>query len=248
MSEAEDPIRAAGSELRWYQFRLRTLLMLAVPVSLLACFLRFWLPWLNPAPKDVSQSPFLAPLEFNQLESMFRQLVPKGTFPMTRGKGRGDASPQRGKWLRQMNGALRCEQDVTDRAMRSFRSQLQKAVRRHGGKIGEEEETLEESFLVGFRFDYVVGEHRGSVEATLGPEIPMGPPGFNWPPQRRMVIRIKEWIGFAPDAEIKFWGYDEPPPEEDSRPVPSSLTFPLSRERSEAPRSRGAGHEAARLA
>lgn len=242
MSPAKDPARAAQRELRWYQFRLRTLLLLAVPVALLACFLRFWLPWLNPGPQHVSESAFLAPLESNQLESVFRQLVLKGHFHMTRGKGRGDTSPQRGKWLRQINGALTCEQDVTDRAMRSFRSQLQKAVRQHGGKIREEEETLEESFLVGFRFDYVVEEHRGTVETTLGPGIPMGPPGFDWPPLRRMIITITESVGFAPDAEIEFWGY--PPPEEDSRPTPSYLTFPLSRGRSEAPRSRAADREA----
>ena len=173
---------------------------------------------------------------------MFRQLVQRGEFYGGGGKGGGETSPQQGKWLRQLYGALRCEQDVADRALRSFRSQLQKAVRRHGGKIGDEEETLEEAFLAGFRFDYVVGEHRGTVETTLGPEIPMGPPGFDWPPQRRMIITITESIGFPPDADIKFWGY--PPPEEDSRPTPSSLTFPLSRERSEAPRSRAADREA----
>jgi hypothetical protein len=246
MSTAEKTVLEAQPGLRWYQFRLRTLLILAVPVALLACFLRFWLPWLNPGPKNVSESALLASLEFDQLESVFRQLISKGTFHRTRSKGRGHASPQRGKWLRQMKGALTCEQDVTDRAMRSFKSQLQKAVRQHGGKIGEEEETLEESFLAGFRFDYVVGEHRGSVETTLGPEIPMGPPGFDRPPLRRMVIRIKEWVGFAEDAEIMFWEYEEPPPDEDSTPTRFYLPFPVSRERSEEPRSPAAGREAAR--
>ena len=247
MSRPEDPIPAAQPELRWYQFSLRTLLIVALPVALLAPFLSAWLPWLNPGPQDVSESAFFAPLmESNQLESMFRQLVLKGHFHKTRGKGRGHTSPQRGKWLRQMNGALTCEQDVTDRAMRSFRSQLQKSVRRHGGKIGEEEETLEEVFLVGFRFDYVVGEHQGTVETTLGPGIPMGPPGFDWPPMRRMVISIKEWVGFAEDAEIKFWGYDEPRSEDDSRPVRFYFPLPLPRERSEAPRNPAAGPEAAR--
>ena len=246
MSQPEDPIPAAQPELRWYQFRLRTLLMLAVPVALLAAFLRFWLPWLNPGPQDVSQSAFLAPLELNQLESMFRQLVLKGTFHVTRGKGRGHASPQRGKWLRQMKGALTCEQDVTDRALRSFRAQLHNAVRRHGGKIGDEEETLEEAFLVGFRFDYVVGEHRGTVETTLGPGIPMGPPGFDWPPMRRMNVRITESVGFAPDAEIKFWEYEEPPSGEDSTPTRFYLPLPVSRERNEEPHNQEAGREAAR--
>ncbi len=246
MDPTEEPSPAPQPKLRWYQFRLRTLLVLALPVALLAASLTAWLPWLNPAPQHVSQSAFLAPLELNQLESMFRQLVSKGTFHVTRGTGRGDASPQRGKWLRQMKGALTCEQDVTDRAMRSFRAQLHNAVRRHGGKIGDGEETLEEAFLVGFRFDYIVGEHRGTVETTLGPEIPMGPPGFDRPPLRRMNVRITESVGFPPDSDIKFWEYEDPPSDEDSTPTRFYLPFPTSPERNEEPHNQAAGPEAAR--
>lgn len=241
MSQAEGPIPAPEPGLRWYQFRLRTLLLLAVPVALLAMYLkdRFFYP------KPVKESAFLASLEPFELELMLCQLLPQPFFNGSQGGGGTETSPQRGKWLRQLKGVLTCDEDVADRAMRSFRSELQKAVRQHGGKTGEEEETLEGSFLVGFRFDYVEGEHRGRVEAALGPRIPMAPPGFNWPPQRRLVVRIGESVGFPRGVEVKFWDY-RPPREEDSTRTTFYLPLPASRGRSGALRSRGAGRGVAR--
>jgi hypothetical protein len=197
-------------ERRRFQFGLKTLLLLAIPTALVALFLKAWLPWLNPPPKDVDPSAFLAPLELNQLESMFRGLVPKGTLCMTGSTGRGEASPRKGKWFRQLKAALVCDPADADRAMRSCRSDLHDAVRQHGGTIGEEQESLEESSLVGFRFDYVEADHSGMVEVTLGPKQPIGPFDHS-PPLRRLTIQIKESTGYPPDEKIAFWEEDRAP-------------------------------------
>ena len=190
-------------ERRWHQFSLRMLLLLAVPAALLACFLRVWLPWLNPGPEDARPSAFLSPLDANQLESMFRQLVPKGvSFAATGARSSGrEISPQRGKWTREWNGSLVCYQVAADRAMRTFRSDLRKAVRLHGGEIREEQQCLNGSSLIGFRFIYIEGEHTGTVEATYGPEKPFGTFSDDDPPFRTLTIRIEETTGF--EREVK---------------------------------------------
>ncbi len=195
--------RLTKQERHWYQFSLRTLLLLAVPAALLACCLRVWLPWLNPGPEDARPSAFLSPLDANQLESMFRQLVPKGaSFAATRtGSSSREISRQRGKWTQEWNGSFVSYQAAADRAIRTFRSDLQKAVRQHNGEIRDEQERLDGSSLVSFRFVYIEGKHTGTVEVTYGPEKPFGAFPDVDPPFRTLHIRIEESTGFERDVE-----------------------------------------------
>ncbi len=207
--------RLTSQERRWYQISLRSLLLLAVPAALLACFLKVWLPWLNPGPEDARPSAFLSPLDGNQLESMFRQLVPKGAFFHTTGarSSSREISPQRGKWTRVWDASLVCYQVEADRAMRTFRTDLQKSVGLHGGEIREEQECLNGSSLIGFRFIYIEGEHTGTVEARYGPERHFGTFPDDDPPFRTLTIRIEETTGFGRHVKNNFWEDNNSSPE-----------------------------------
>ncbi len=110
------------------------------------------------------------------------------------------------------NASLVCYPAEADRAMRTFRSELKKAVRQYGGEISDEQERIDRSFLMGFRFIYVEGEHTGTVAITYGPEKPFGAFPDIDPPFRTLHIGIEESTGCERDVETNFSDTDNSSP------------------------------------
>ena len=179
------------------QFRLRTLLLLVIPVALLACFLRFWF---YQAPKHVKPSKFYTSLDGNHLESSFKQVVPGQFFSANRVRSGVNTSMKRGQWSRKFIGGLWSDGVIAERAMRALRSDVRKAVGQRGGKILEEQEHLKGSSLFGFRFTYVESDHSGTFAAMYGPETTHS----DATPFRQLHIEIKEWTGYAAGEEPGF--------------------------------------------
>ena len=86
--------------------------------------------------------------------------------------------------------------------MRSFRTNLQKAVKLNGGEIRDEQERRDGSSLVGFRFVYVEGKHTGTVDVTYGSKKPFGTFPDVDPPFCTLYIRMKESTGFGEALQL----------------------------------------------
>jgi hypothetical protein len=190
MMAAEHLPDPAQPKLRWYQYRLGALLILAVVVAIV---LPHFLPVMRPSPLFDWPSPYLSGT-MDPLERVLPKVLPKAMKRGHGGEEGKDTTSQSGRWYSKKHAWIQCSPEYANQMMHDLRTEMIRYIESTGSRISEEAEDVAESRLTGFRFVYTYGDtHRGNVKVDIdaGQEIPEASGDAD--PAQRLRLQELRW-------------------------------------------------------